>query len=120
MESAFAWSAFLGALVGTLAVGVLAVVLMQRSLDRRLAQLGTAAGAAASEPAAATADRFAEVASELVTLARSATDSAISREELHEWHQPDLFTESQDDITETVRATEQFSSARSFQRMAGL
>ena len=103
MESGFAWSAFLGALIGALVAGLLALALVKRALDRRLGGSDSAPATSASDPATS-GERFAEVAPELVTLARSATDSAIRREELHEWHQPDLFAESEDDISQTIRA----------------
>jgi len=106
MESGFAWSAFLGALVGSLLIGGLALALIRRSIARALGGVVTPAESApaADVAAAPTGERFAEIAPELVTLARSATDSAVRREELHEWHQPDLFSESDDDISQTIRA----------------
>ena len=106
MESDFAWSAFLGALVGSLIVGGLTLVLIKRSLERGLSAPDLPAQGAldAGTAPAPAGERFAEIAPELVTLARSATDSAVRREELHEWHQPDLFSQSEDDISQTIRA----------------
>ena len=105
MESGFALSAFLGALVGTLVAAAIVVPMLTRSIERRIgADARLAVPSAAAESSTASTDHFAEIAPELVTLARSATDSAIRREELHEWHQPDLFAESEDDITQTIRA----------------
>lgn len=49
------------------------------------------------------ADRLADVAHELVTLARTATDAAIRREEIHDWHRPDLETLGSDDIAASIR-----------------
>lgn len=106
MDSGFAWSAFLGALVGSVLVGGIGLVLMKGTLDRRLSGAPATVqpqleGEASAVPSG---ERFAEIAPELVTLARSATDSAMRREELHEWHQPDLFSQSEDDISQTIRA----------------
>lgn len=105
MESGFVWGAFFGALAGALIAGMAVAAVVKRALDRRLgAHASLGAEPVSQEPAATNGERFAEIAPELVTLARSAADSAIRREELHEWHQPDLFAESEDDISQAVRA----------------
>ncbi|HEX6589775.1 MAG TPA: hypothetical protein VF039_12195 [Longimicrobiales bacterium] len=49
------------------------------------------------------AEGFADLAPELVNLARAATNTAIRNEEVHEWHQLDLFPLGSDDISEAVR-----------------
>jgi hypothetical protein len=105
MESGLAWGAFVGALVGALVAGAVVGFIVKRALVRRLDALDARGSASvAALPSGHDGDRFAEIAPELVTLARTATDSAIRREEVHEWHQPDLFAQSEDDIAQTVRA----------------
>lgn len=105
-----------GSSVAALVVAVVVVVLvsaalqwlfaiwLKRGLLRELSTRsgGPAAGSQASDESGG-AERFAEVAADVVTLARAAANAAIRNEEVHEWHQLDLFALGADDISETIR-----------------
>lgn len=90
---------------------------LERSVERRLAAMSGDVNRAlesfraASERSEAEeeghrarhADRLADVAHELVTLARNATDAAIRHEEIHDWHRPGLAGLGDDDIAASIR-----------------
>lgn len=106
MESEYLWTAILVAIAASALLHVAVGLWLQRSLVRVLGRVPSSAADFPTSPAASaegSADRMAEVAPELVMLARMATDSAIRTEEVHEWHQLDLFPLGSDDISQAVR-----------------
>ena len=102
MESGFVWGAFLGALAGSALAFAVAALVVRAWLDRRLARAGSAPAHAASDGPVRD-DAFADVAPELITLARAATDSAIRTEELNDWHRPSMSSLGSDDVSEIIR-----------------
>ena len=102
MQSGFAWGAFVGALVGSVVAFVVVALIVRGWLERRLAALGGVAARPAEAPATSDA-ALADVAPELVTLARAATDSAIRSEELNDWHRPSMTELGSDDVSDIIR-----------------
>ena len=112
MDSESVWTIVVAVVLLSAATQVLTATWLRRSLMRELAASAPPANAAADvgvslargesvepgDPA-----RLAEIAPELVSLARAATESAIRTEEVHEWHQLDLFPLGSDDISEAIR-----------------
>lgn len=111
------WEYLAVAILAAVAVSALVTglvgVWLKGSVDRRLdafaasaaAQLEAfrAEAARQQEAHAVRADRFADVADELINLARRATESAIRSEELNEWHRPNAAALGSDDVSEAIR-----------------
>lgn len=81
---------------------------LKRSIERRLspgvatpATAATARAADAPRAPDAQTDLFSDLAHELVTLARAATDTAVRNEEAKEWHRPNAG--GSDEIADVVR-----------------
>ena len=124
MDWRYLAGAVLAAIAASALVHVLLGVWLRGALDRRLEafradaareleafrsgaarQLEALEGEASKQRALteASADRFADVAEELVNLARNATESAIRKEELDEWHRPSQAALGADDVSEAIR-----------------
>ena len=101
MSSVF-WSALGGALLGSAIAVAFGAVLVRGMLDRRLASLA-AVPVQNADIAPASRSGFTEIAPELVALVRTATESAIRREEVTEWHRPSLAGGTSDDVSEVIR-----------------
>lgn len=106
MEPEFVWTIVGAVVLLSAAVQVLTALWLKGAIARQLAAGTTRDGsvtAADLDVQPANADGFADLAPELVNLARAATNTAIRNEEVHEWHQLDLFPLGSDDISEAVR-----------------
>ena len=101
MSSVF-WSALAGALVGSAVAVAFGALLMRGWLRRALTANGSAATQVADSATTSHAG-FTDVAPELVALARTATESAMRREEVNEWHRPSLAGGTNDDVSEVIR-----------------
>ena len=109
MDWEYLGGAALAAVIASVVAHVLFRVWLDRALERRLGAFaageqapGSGEGAQPEDSRAAGAGRFAEIAPELVSLARSATDSVIRKEEVHEWHGPNLSALGSDDISDVI------------------
>ena len=102
MEWGFVLGAFLGALAGSVVAFALTNASLGRRIDERLGAF-EATAARVIDAHAAGAAGFGDVAPELVALVRSATDAAMRREEVNEWHRPGLNALGSDDISESIR-----------------
>lgn len=106
MDSESVWTIVVAVVLLSAVVQVVVALWLKGAIARQLA--GGAAGRGAtssleSEAGDAGSYGFAEIAPELVNLARAASNTAIRNEEVHEWHQLDLFPLGNDDISEAVR-----------------
>lgn len=102
MEWGFVLAAFLGALAGSVVAYALTGAALRRRIDERLGAFETTASRMIDAHAAGAAG-FGDIAPELVGLVRSATDAAMRREEVNEWHRPSLNALGSDDISESIR-----------------
>lgn len=106
MELEYLAAVVVAALVVSALVHGLIAVWLKGAIVRALASSADGTGSGGVVRASTEAgdpERFTEIAPELVNLARAATGTAIRHEEVHEWHQLDLFPLGTDDISEAVR-----------------
>ena len=105
MDSQYVWTIVVAVVLLSAVVQVVTALWLRGAIARQLGAGAVRAAVGSAHPAGAggDADDFAELAPELVNLARAATNTAIRNEEVHEWHQLDLFPLGSDDISEAVR-----------------
>ena len=106
MDSESVWTIVVAVVALSAAVQVALAVWLRNAITRGRAAGPSGLQAAPSPETETDADApygFAEIAPELVNLARAASNTAIRNEEVHEWHQLDLFPLGNDDISEAVR-----------------
>lgn len=109
MDWEYVGVAALAALIASVVAHVLFRAWLDRALERRLEAFaarepgrGRGEGATPEDLRGAGVGHFAEIAPELVSLARSATDSAIRKEEVHAWHGPNVSAIGSDDISDVI------------------
>ena len=110
------WQHLLVAIVAAVVAAFLVYFLfrssLERALDARLDRLSSAAAGQLAMTREETGvlrdahrthdDRFAEIAAELIDLARAATESVVRSAEVHEWHRPNMALGA-DDVAAVIR-----------------